>query len=198
MKKIKHALIVVLTLTTLSANGQKVKVTEGDLNVLKGVTTMKIQYDYSDLKVGGKAETDYVNEKVEAYNKKEAGKGDKWLSNWKGDREGRYERQFEEKFEEFSNIDIDTKGSGTYTMIVKTRRIEPGFNIYVKKKYAELDSDIWIVETASPGKVLAKITVDGAPGRTYGSDDMDTGVRIAEAYEMTGKAVGKHLKKELK
>jgi hypothetical protein len=46
--------------------------------------------------------------------------------------------------------------------------------------------------------VLAKVSIDGAPGRTYGLDDMDTGVRIAEAYEMTGKAFGKYIKKELK
>jgi hypothetical protein len=198
MKKMKLTLIATCMLAAFSGQAQRIKVTEGSLEALKGVTAMKVQYDYSDFKVGGKTETDYVNEKVVAYNKKEAGKGDKWLSSWKADREGRYERQFEEKFEEFSNIDIDTKGSGTYTMIVKTRRIEPGFNIYVKKKFAELDSDIWIVETANPGKVIAKVTSEGAPGRTYGSDDFDTGVRIAEAYEMTGKAFGKYLKKEIK
>lgn len=185
-------------LVTLSAGAQKIKVKEGSLAALKGATSIKVQYDYSDFKVGGKPESQYLAEKKEAYNKKEAGKGEKWESAWVADRESRYQKQFEEKFEDQSGIDLDDKGNGTYTLIVKTTRIEPGFNIYVKKKNAELDTEMWLVETANPGKVLAKVTVEDAQGRTYGSDDMDTGVRIAEAYEMTGKSFGKYLKKELK
>jgi hypothetical protein len=194
----RTALGMILVVSAISSSAQKIKVKEGSLDVLKGVTAMKVQYDYSDFKVGGKTETDYVNEKKEAYNKKEAGKGDKWVGNWKADREGRYQRQFEEKFEEFAGIDLDQKGSGTYTLILKTVMVEPGYNIYIQKKNAALDSEAWIVETANPSKVLAKVTIDNAPGRTYGSDDMDTGVRIAESYEMTGKALGKYIKKELK
>lgn len=195
MKMIRTSLTCLLAVAALSAGAQKIKVQEGSLDAIKGATSMKVQYDYSDFKVGGKPESQYVSEKKEAGNKKEAGKGDRWEGNWKADREGRYQRQFEEKFEEQSGIDLDEKGNATYTLIVKTTRIEPGFNIYVTKKYAELDTEIWVVETANPSKVLAKVSVEGAKGRTYGSDDMDTGVRIAEAYEMTGKAFGKYIKK---
>ncbi len=192
---VRTTLTCLFAFAALSAGAQKIKVQEGSLDAIKGATSMKVQYDYSDFKVGGKPESEYLAEKKEAYNKKEAGKGEKWESAWKADREGRYQRQFEEKFEEHSGIDLDAKGNAAYTLIVKTTRIEPGYNIYIKKKNAELDTEMWIVETANPSKVLAKVIVEDAQGRTYGSDDMDTGVRIAEAYEMTGKSFGKYIKK---
>jgi hypothetical protein len=150
MKLMRITLGVMLAVFAISAHAQKIKLTEGSLDDLKGVTSMKVQYDYSDLKVGKKAESDYLSEKKEAYNKKESGKGDKWESAWKADRQNRFQGQFEEKFKEFSDIELDKKGSSTYMLILKTTMVEPGYNVYVKKGNAKVDSEAWIVETGNP------------------------------------------------
>jgi hypothetical protein len=147
--------------------------------------------------VGGKTETDYVAEKKAAYNKKEAGKGDAWEKNWYADKEGRYEQHFDDLFEKQSGMDLDKAGNAKYTLIFKTKFVEPGYNIYVSRKNAELDGEAWIVETANPSNVIAKLSVDNCPGRTFGGNDYDSGVRIEEAYEVAGKGLGKFLKKEL-
>jgi len=186
-----------LAVAALTVNAQKIKVKEGSIAALKGTTSLKVKFEYDDLKVGGKTETEYVAEKTEAYNKKEAGKGDTWAKSWVSDREGRYEKHFEDLFEKQSGMEIDKNSSDKYTLVFKTRFIEPGYNIYVTRKNAEVDAEVWIVETANPSNVIAKLSVENCPGRTFGGNDYDTGTRIEEAYEVAGKGLGKYLKKEL-
>ena len=83
-------------------------------------------------------------------------------------------------------------------MIFKTTFTEPGYNIYVSRKNAEIDGEVWIVETANPSNVIAKISVQNCPGRTFGGNDYDTGNRIEESYAVAGKGLGKFLSKEMK
>src|SRR5438105_3009844 len=87
-------------LAGFTASAQKVKLREGSLDVIKGVYNMNIRFDYSQFTVGdGKTEAEYVSEKKEEYNKKEAGTGDVWRKSWIGDRERRFEPHFREEFE---------------------------------------------------------------------------------------------------
>ena len=198
MKKVKFTtMVAAMCVMATGAVAQKIKVTEGDLGALKGVNSLKVQYDYSNFKVGGKTEAEYIADKKEAYNKKEAGKGDTWEKACKADREGRYQRHFEDLFEKQADIDLNDDGSDKYTMIFKTTFIEPGYNIYVSRKNAELDGEVWFVETANPSNVVAKMKIENCKGRTFGGNDYDTGVRIEEAYELAGKSLGKYLKKEI-
>ena len=44
-----------------------------------------------------------------------------------------------------------------------------------------------LLKHANPSKVIAKINVENAKGRTFGGNDYDTGVRIAECYADAGK-----------
>ena len=89
---------------------QKIKVTSGDLDFLKGQTAINVEYNYDNMGVGKfDKEEDYINQKVEDYNKKEAGRGDKWKESWIGDREERFEPKFEElinKNLEKSNVKV--------------------------------------------------------------------------------------------
>ena len=81
-----------------------------------------------------------------------------------------------------------------YTLIFKTTFPAPGFNIYITRKNAKINGEAWIVETANRDKVVAKLNLEGAPGRTFGGGDFDTGTRISEAYAAAGKALGKQIK----
>lgn len=198
MKTIKSTLLLLLV-SILTVNAQKIKVTSGSLKVLSGVDKINVEYDYAGMTVGKKkTEAQYIKEKKADYNKKEEGKGDKWEQSWVADRVDRYHPHFEELFNKVSGKTIGNFPDAKYTMIVKTTRTEPGYNIGISRKNAEIDAEIIIVETANRDSKKAKISLTRAPGRSAGGYDYDSGVRIEEAYEMAGKAFGKYVKKQAK
>ncbi len=196
MKHINYtiAAIALLFISTF-AIAQRVEVTDGSLDALKGIKKLNVKYDYSGMTVGKKSEKDYVDEKTDGFNKKEPGKGDKWAKDWKADREGRYEPTFEEGFNKNGDIQVGYNPKEKYTLIFKTVLTEPGFNIGVMRKSAYIDGAAWIVETADQSKVIAKMDVNKCPGRTIFGDDYDTGERIMEAYASAGRALARYLRK---
>ncbi len=177
----------------LQMNAQKVKTTSGSDDILKPESSINIEFNYDNISVGKyKNEQDYVTAKTEEYNKKEAGKGDSWAASWKNDKQSRFEPKFIELFKDNSGMSILTDAK--YTMIVKTVSIEPGWNIGISRKNAQIDLEIWIVETANKSNKLATFTIDNVPGGTAFGYDFDTGLRISEAYAKAGKSLGKSLK----
>ena len=183
------------TVVALAANvqAQRIKVTEGSLDVLKNEKEVNIEYAYDNMKVGKfDNEADYVKSRTAELNKKEAGRGDTWAKAWVADRKSRFEPKFDELFAKTTAMMIGTKAK--YTIIFNTTFTEPGFNVGVMKKNAYIDGEVTIVETADKSKVVAKATIDNAPGRSFWGNDFDTGERISEAYAMAGKALGKKVK----
>ncbi len=198
MKALRILFLAAGLFASMQLNAQKIKLVEGKLDVLKGVSKLNVIYDYNRMAVGKfDNESDYVNQKKEEYNKKEAGRGDNWEKAWKADRKNLFAPKFEELFTKYSDIELSEGHDQQYTIILKTTFTEPGYDIYVSKKNAEIDAIALIVESKNPAIVLAKIAVDNAPGRTYTGNNYDTGVRLQEAYATAGKALGKFLKKEL-
>lgn len=187
--------VTTLFLGTVS-QAQRINLLEGDLSPLKGEKNINTEFTYENMAVGKfKTEAEYVNKKTEEYNKKEPGKGDKWAKDWVADRTGNYDRKFNELFEKYSNIIVTgANKNAKYTLIYKTLFTEPGYNIYISRKNAETDAEVWIVETANPSKVIAKLEVKNAKGRTFGGNDYASGERIAECYADAGKALGKFIK----
>lgn len=180
-----------------TTHAQKIKTKEGDPSVIKNESSVNIEFTYDNISVGKFAdEKDYIKKKTEEYNAKEPGRGDIWAKNWVADRQNRYEPKF---------IDLYTITSGRtvnktarYTLIFKTKSIEPGYNIaggmmLGGRKNASLDAELWIVETANPSKALAIITVENAPGGVWGGYDYDTGTRIAESYAKAAKSLSKYI-----
>ena len=192
MKKIAGLLLLSLALV-LQATAQKVKTTSGTDDILKPESSINIEFNYDNLTVGKyKNEQDYITAKTEEYNKKEPGKGDSWAASWKTDKQSRFEPKFIDLFKINSGMSvvIDAK----YTLIFKTLSIEPGFNVGVMRKNAEIDAEVWIVESANKSNKLATFTISNVPGGTAFGYDFDTGLRISEAYAKAGKSLGKFLK----
>ena len=193
MKMIKSLGLVVAIATSLNLNAQRVKLVEGDLSALKGEQKINTEFVYDDMRVGKfDKEADYVAEKTQELNKKEPGRGDTWAKAWVNDRKSRFEPKFNELFEQGSNMSISQDAK--YTLIFKTTSTEPGFNIAIRRKNAEINGEVLIVETANRDKVVAKATLERALGRTFGGFDFDTGERLTEAYADAGKALGKFVK----
>jgi hypothetical protein len=203
MKKLIYA--AVMTIFAVGANdslAQRVDLKSGDVAVLSDQKTVNIEYDYSEFGVGKFAtEQEYLDKKAAEYNAKEAGKGDTWKKAWVDDRKNR----FEPKFEELFNKGMADKGlqvvqsrpDAAYTLIVRTKFIEPGFNVGVMRKNAYVDYEVDLVESANKSTKVAQLNMRNVPGGQFGGFDFDTGVRIAESYAKAGKSLAAFLDKKL-
>jgi hypothetical protein len=194
MKILPFTAILSALLISQSIKAQHIKLMEGNLAPLRSESSIVLQFAYDNMRVGKyDKEDDYVNAKKDEYNRKDPGRGDNWAKNWVADRKGRFEPKFTELFEKHSGLSSSNKAK--YTLIFKTIFTEPGYNIGIMKNNAEIDAEIWIVETANPSNVIAKISLRNAPGRTYTGNDYDSGERISESYAVAGKNLGKFVKK---
>ncbi|NSL88054.1 hypothetical protein ECE50_014500 [Chitinophaga sp. Mgbs1] len=196
--RLTHIMLTTFSLVALSTTvfAQKIKLVNGDLSALKDEKQLNIEFTYNDLSVGKfDNEADYIKKKTEEYNKKETGRGDQWAKAWVADRKSRYEPKFKELFNEKGDVSVGEFPKARYTLIFHTTSMEPGFNVGVMRKNAYIDAEALIVETANKSNIVAKITVDNAPGRIFGGYDFDTGVRITEAYAVSGKKLARFLDK---
>jgi hypothetical protein len=199
MKKIISMLgILAISLLFMNAAAQKIKTTEGDPSVLKNEANINIEFTYDNISVGKFAnEQDYIKKKTDEYNAKDPGRGDLWAKNWIADRANRYEPKFIDLYMITSKKTVSKDAK--YTLIFKTKSIEPGYNVaggmigFGGKKNAEIDAEVWIVETANRSNKIAVITVENAPGGVWGGYDYDTGTRIAESYAISGKKLAKYI-----
>jgi hypothetical protein len=199
MKLIPRVLaMLALIAIVLPATAQRIKLTDGSLAALKGQTKLNTEFTYDNMKVGKfDSEDEYIQKKTAEYNKKEAGTGDTWAKAWKSDRAGRFEPKFNQVFTDNSDgITAGNEPDAKYTLIFKTSFTEPGFNVGVWRKNAEMNGEAWIVETANKSNVIAKLTVNDAKGRVFGGFDFDTGLRIQEAYADAAKALAKYIRKQ--
>lgn len=201
MKNIKNFILAVAVLLAGTANAQKWS--EGkDLSYLKGQKEVLLKFTYDNMMAGKKkAEADYIKDKAEEYNKKEAGKGDAWAKSWQENKAAVYEPKFEELFNKTSgeNLSADrTKSSAKYTVIIHTLRMEPGWNIGISKMPASCDFEIIIVETANPSVIKSKGMMYNIPGSQFSGYDFDVSSRLKECYAKCGKDLGKKLGKACK
>ena len=194
----KASALLLFVFFTLNTQAQRIKKTEGDYKPLQNESTINIEFTYEKVAVGKfDDEADYIKKKTDEYNKKEPGRGDNWAKAWLRDREERYEPKFVDLFVKESKRTISREAK--YTLIFKTKSIEPGYNIgggfgmYGGRKNAEIDAEVWIVETANRNNIIAKITVENAPGGVWGGYDYDTGSRVAESYAISGKKLAKFI-----
>ncbi|MBK5283831.1 MAG: hypothetical protein JJE25_00375 [Bacteroidia bacterium] len=190
----------VITLSSTTVFGG-IKVKSGSLSKLKSEKTLKVEYDYSKMRVGKDlTEDQYVKQKVSEANAKSHGKGDAWKSSWINARADRYHPKFEELFNKVAkgHTISQTATDAKYTLIVKTVYTEPGWNVGVMKKPSYVNFVFKIVETADPTKVIAELTLDKVPGSQIMGGDFDAGSRISESYAKSGKMLGKFFADKIK
>jgi len=194
----KNLFLITFITLSMTAYGQKIKVVEGDLSIFKGQKGVNTEFTYDNMSVGKFAdEASYIAKKKEDYDKKEPGRGDKWEEAWISDRKERFEPQFRELFSKYSEM-TTVDENAPYTLIFKTVKTEPGWNIGISRSPAFIDAEVWITETQNPNKVLAKVTITKSPGRDAMGYDYETGARLQEAYAKAGKELGAYIRKQTK
>lgn len=205
MKKTK-IIISLLTFTLIlfsTSYAQKISLKKGNLDFLKNISELNIEYDFSDFGVGKlKTETAYTDKKVADYNEDEAGKGDKWLTEWNADKENTYPIKFEEllnleSLEEGINITYGDYPDAEYTLILKTTFLEPGYNIGISRKNAYINVEVIFVKTEDKSTPVAVMTMLKVPGRGIFGSDYDTGYRIGEGYAKAGKSLVAYFAKKV-
>lgn len=199
MKTTKFVLLGLIACATISANAQKMNLQSGDVKMLAGQSKMLVQYDFKDLDMGKEgSEADYLKKKKADLNAKEAGKGDKFVEGWEKNKTDRYEPKFEELFNKELEGKMTLNASNKdakYTLIVKTLTLYPGFNAGVVKYPAYVSFGFIIVETANPGKELAKLELREVQGSQVMGMDFDAGSRLQESYAKAGKMLAKYIEK---
>lgn len=196
MKTFRIISVMAVLLISMTSFGQKIKIESGKISALKGMTDLKIEYDYTNLGVGKfDVEADYVEKKVADMNEDEAGTGDKWHEAWLNDRPTRYEPKFEELLADYAEfINSGQEVESDYIMNVHTTFIEPGYNVGVARKPALINLEISV---SKAGDELVKILIIKSPGGGAMGYDFDAGYRIQEAYAKAAKSLGKYLTKNL-
>jgi hypothetical protein len=113
------------------------------------------------------------------------------------DRREKFEPEFKEQFDKQSGAEVGHFPDEKYTLIFKTTHTETGYNIGISRRPAYIDGELWVVETANPDRIIARLSVDDCPGRTFGGFDYATGDRLKESYAVAGKGVGKFFRKKI-
>lgn len=195
----KKTLAILFLGLSMAGYSQKLKVIEGDLSVLKGQTAVKTEFTYDNMTVTNKnvPEAEFIATKKGDYDKKEAGRGEKFALAWVDDRPNRFEPKFRELFAKQSEM-TTADDNAKYTLIFHTTHTETGYNIGISKRPAYIDGEAFLVETADKSKVLAKLTIENVPGSQFGGYDYDTGTRLEECYAKAGKDIGKMIGKAAK
>jgi hypothetical protein len=196
MKLVKYFATVILALffSTAFVNAQEVDLSKGNLEVLKGETSINIEFTYEKMSVGDYSkESEYIKKRTEELNEKSPGSGDAWAIKWQEDKAGKFEPKFILGFTNLSKITVSKDAK--YTLIFNTKALEPGYQAGIAKKNAGIDGTVTLVETANRTKKLAVLSVERPGENKFRGAAFDAGARIADAYYLTGQKVGKFIKK---
>jgi hypothetical protein len=196
MKLSKKIATVTLALffSATFVKAQEVDLSKGDLAILKGETTINIEFTYEKMSVGDyNKEADYIKKRKEELDAKGPGEGDAWAIKWQEDKAEKFEPKFILGFTKLSGMTVSKEAK--YTLIFNTKALEPGYQAGIAKKNAGIDGTVTLVETASRTKKLAVLSVERPGENKFRGAAFDAGARIADAYYLTGQKVGKYIKK---
>lgn len=191
------SLIILFCLLSIGLFAQSIVVTSGSLDELKGEKLIKFEFTYDDMTVGKMTEEAYVNKKVEEYNEKEDGRGDKWRESWVADREDRFKPKFIELFDKHASDRFQNAEEANYAIVFNTDFTEPGFNVGVARRNASIDLTGKVINIET-GTEIATIKIKKSSANSFSGFDFDTGFRIQECYAKAGREFAKFLLKQLK
>lgn len=162
---------------------------EGSLKLLDTISTINIKFVYDSMIIGKDTpEEKFVAQRIINWNEKKSGKGDEWRKYWYSNRI-LYESAFRNSFYTSSHIKSRNQ-KDKYTLILKTKRTDIGWNTGMLYRGASIDAEVWIVESDDHSKALAKIQLFDIRGKNGNGGDFEMGLRIVEAYSKAGEVLG--------
>ncbi|MDR6921683.1 MULTISPECIES: hypothetical protein [Chryseobacterium] len=200
----KKLLSLVLAMTiSVTAMAQRMKIQSGDLKFLKGVETVNVVFDYSEMKLLKEnfTEAEYIPRRIEELNKKTEGSGELWKKQWERSKEELWNPKFIMIFNKvLSKENINTKlkenAGGPYTLMVKVKWVYPGWDAGIMKQPAKVTTQLTFVDSTTK-KVLCDIESIEAPGDQWGSN-FNNETRVGEGFAKTGKTLAQKIEREVK
>lgn len=151
MQQISVFLILLLCFSYNCFSQKTNKEKSEELKFLVYQSYLNLRFDYHDMMVGAVTEEDYLEEKRESKNSRAEGSGDKWVEKWQFDKNEDFPRRFTVLFDKYlknKNLRVVRDTTATYTLTVKTLRIDPGFHTGTMIN-APAEADLYFVFTKS-------------------------------------------------
>ncbi|AZA81052.1 hypothetical protein C1637_00260 [Chryseobacterium lactis] len=201
MKKLFLLLLMAVATTTFAQN--QINLQSGNFDFLKDQSVVNVQLKLENATYQEKnlTEAQYLEgRKGEIMLKKGEAVWQNWTSQWEKFKTSEYLEYFlkgingKSKKVVFNN---DTKAK--YTLIIDSKWIYAGwYGGMIGSQEAKLTADLTFVETDNPEKVVMKLKADKIGGKQMNKEFSWEYGRIAAAYEVTGKKLGKEIKDALK
>jgi hypothetical protein len=187
------ALVIGITTSAFSQFGNnRIKITEGGLNFLKGAKELNLVFTFNKMKVGDMPESDYMVKHASEVDKAKSGGGEEWKKHWLADRTERFIPTFKKYFcKRMSKISIlaeENKSDAPYTLVINTDVTEPGLytGVSVAQKTAFVDLTLTFTASNEPDKPLCVITAY----HMLGDEAFDVATRINYCYSNSGNRLG--------
>ncbi len=200
MKKMKKILLsFMLVFGLLIVNAQKMKLTSGNFDFLKGQTELNVVFKFKDAtffkeKISYDA---YIDKKKKEYLEKNTQADfDRWFKDWNYTLDTTVPDKFLSSMNKNSKIKSAQNLSTKYTLIVETVWIYPGWYGGVMSQPSKVSTLLKFVETANQSNVLAVVESNNAPGDNFVGVPNNND-RIAEGYAKTAKSLAKMIEKKL-
>lgn len=179
---------------------QKAKVLEGSWKNLKGISNYDLVFEYENLEIPKyDSEEEFLKDKMQKREEKEAGAGERFKKNWFADRENRYEPKFVESFNkrfDDGEVKVGKENGAEYIMKIHTTFMYPGYNVGVMRQNSKVDAVISFYKKDAPDKLLFSVKYTKAEGKMAFGMDYNSGDRIAEAYAKLAKTLAKTMAKK--
>lgn len=189
MKKWLSLSIVALFLASC---GPKVQLTSGSDNSLRRVREMNVVFDYENVMVGAMTEEAYIEKHMAEKESEKRGSGEEWREEWYNNRTTHFQPNFLETFNSKCRIRAsEGNEEADYTLHVIVNRIEPGWNIGISRRPAEVDFKFVI--TDKDGDQVVAYQLLRAPGAAAHGYDFSSHDRIRESFRYGGNRLGKKL-----
>lgn len=198
----KTILLLGLLLLSTITFGQKMKILEGNIKNLKGITQFDLVFDYSDVQIPEyDSEQAYLKEEMTKRDLKSFGSGEIFEKKWFEDRKEKYQPKFINGFNnrfKNSEVSVAENSDAVTVVLIQTIKLFPGTNIGVSKNTSTIDVEITIYSKDNPDKILLKGVYTDVFGHGKMGYAYDNGYRLSECYEEVGIAFGNYIRKKAK
>ncbi|UTX47015.1 hypothetical protein [Chryseobacterium sp. MA9] len=201
MKKL--LLLIFVTITTVAFAQNQINFEQGNFDFLKDQNEVNVQlvFDNAVYQEKNLTEAQYLeNRKTDITAKKSEAVWKNWIYQWEQFKNSEYLDYFLKGINGKSKKVVFKKDAQTkYTLIIDAKWIYAGwYGGMIGSQEAKLTADMKFVETDNPSKVVMRLQADKIGGKQMNKEFAWEYGRIAAAYEVTGKKLGKEIKAVIK
>lgn len=188
-----------MSIATTSFAQNKIDVQSGNYDFLKDQTEVNVELKFENATYQEKnlSEAQYLEaRKLDITTRKGEKVWNNWSYQWDNFKASEYVNYFSKgASSSYKNIIFKKDAQTKYTLIIDAKWIYAGwYGGMIGSQEGKLSADLTFVETANPSNILMKISVDKILGKKMNNEFAWEYGRIAAAYQILGKKLGKEIK----